>query len=169
MSKTFYVVDLSASGEKQLAAEYQYEQLERIPGAAELIVVFATHLYRDPQEFEIPMPHGCSHIKFRWLATSATGGIGTLRAKSELASLSLLASGKDPAGDRATFEAFQLHMLRQLHDTGYEPSFDLMNIKERPLVATINFVSPEDEAGQLVVALADRCFAAAYFRYQGLA
>ena len=38
----------------------------------------------------------------------------------------------------------------------------------RPLVATINFQSPPDGPRQAVAALADRCFAASYFRYLGL-
>jgi hypothetical protein len=56
-----------------------------------------------------------------------------------------------------------------LHDTGVEPSFALMDLEQRPVVATINFKSPEEHADQLVAALSDRCFAASYFRYQNLA
>ncbi len=44
-----------------------------------------------------------------------------------------------------------------------------MDLRERPLVATFPFESPAEAADQLLVALADRCFAAAYFRYLGLA
>jgi hypothetical protein len=44
-----------------------------------------------------------------------------------------------------------------------------MDLTERPLVATINFFSPADEADRLAVALCDRCFAAAYFRTHNLA
>ena len=63
----------------------------------------------------------------------------------------------------------QRHLLAELHDTGLEPAFDLINIPTRPLVATINFRSPPDQRDQVIVALADRCFAASYFRYHGLA
>ena len=44
-----------------------------------------------------------------------------------------------------------------------------MELKERPVVATINFRSPSEQADQLIAALTDRCFAASYFRYQNLA
>jgi hypothetical protein len=82
--------------------------------------------------------------------------------------LSLLASGIDPEADRLTLDAFQKHLLRELRDTGFEPAFALMDLKQRPLVATINFKSPTEPADQLLTALADRCFAAAYFRKLGL-
>ena len=67
--------------------------------------------------------------------------------------------------DRLTLEAFQLHQLRNLHDSGFEPAFDLVAIPERPTVATINFADPANRADQMTAALADRCFAASYFRY----
>jgi hypothetical protein len=67
-------------------------------------------------------------------------------------------------------QAFQQHLLRELHDTGIEPAFGLLELKQRPLVATINFEQPiHTELDQLAAALADRCFAASYFRYQHLA
>ena len=56
--------------------------------------------------------------------------------------MSLLACGLDPSADKITLEAFQQHLLRELHDTGYEPAFALTEIEERPLVATINFAAP---------------------------
>jgi hypothetical protein len=59
--------------------------------------------------------------------------------------------------------------LQELHDTGYEPAFDLVSLDQRPLVATINILSPPEPIDQMTIALADRCFAASYFRYHGLA
>ena len=88
-----------------------------------------------------------------------------MRHNGELMSLSLLASGLDADADTITLNAFQSHLLRELRDTRFEPAFDLTNLLERPLVATINFRSPELPADQQVVALVDRCFAAAYFRF----
>ena len=66
-------------------------------------------------------------------------------------------------------KAFQRHLLTELRDTGYEPAFALLDLHQRPLVATVAFASPPDPQRQLLVALADRCFAAAYFRYLQLA
>ena len=83
--------------------------------------------------------------------------------------MSLLATGKVPDADAVTLEAFQRHLLAALHDTGCEPAFSLLDLRERPLLATINFVQPEEPQDRDAVALADRCFAAAYFRYQQLA
>ena len=74
-----------------------------------------------------------------------------------------------PNADRITLEAFQHHLLRELRDTAYEPAFALMELDERPLVASINFASPEEEIDRLAVALTDRCFGAAYFRTRDLA
>jgi hypothetical protein len=167
--RRFYVADLDVRGEVRATAEYQYEHLERVPGAAELIVHFATLIWSNPEEFETTLPHGRTHMAFRWRASAATAGICTLRSHDELASLGLLASGLDPDADHLTLDAFQKHLLRELHGTEFEAGFGLMELKERPLVAVINFLEPPDDTDQLVLALADRCFAAAYFRFQNLA
>lgn len=149
--------------------EYRYQDLERIPGAGELIIRFSSALYRAPGVFEMNLPSAHNDLTFRWLAAAETAGIATLRSGPHLTSISLLASGIDPQADHLTFEAFQIHLVRELHDTGVEPSFALMDLKQRPVVATINFKSPDDRADQLVAALSDRCFAASYFRYLNLA
>jgi hypothetical protein len=165
----FYIADLNARGELQLKAEYHYADLEQIPGAAELIGHFSGQIWQSPDEFEGQLPiHGTS-LTFRWRSASPSSGIGTLRSGGELAAVSLLASGVSQNTDSLTLETFQRHLLRELHDTGYEPAFALIELTERPLAATFNFKSPEAQVDRLVAALADRCFAAAYFRYQGLA
>ena len=166
--KTFYVADLDARGELLSQQAYRYDQLEQLPGAADLITGFATLLWRTPEEFEATLPTARG-VRARWRSSSPTSGILTLRGGEELASLSLLASGLSDDADRLTFEAFQRHLLRELHGTPNEPAFALMDLRPRPLIATINFHSPPDELDRLIVALADRCFAAAYFRTKDLA
>lgn len=169
LMRRYYVADLNVRGEVRAIEEYRYEQLEQVPGAAELIVHFATVLYREPEGFETPLPHGRKHMSYRWTATAPTAGISTLRSGETLGSMGLLASGLNPDSDRLTFGAFQRHLLRELPQEGVEPAFDLMRLAERPVVAVVNFLNPPDKLDQLVLALADRCFAAAYFRYQNLA
>jgi hypothetical protein len=165
----FTIADLSARGELQLKAEYRYADLEQIPAAGELIGHFSGQLYRSPDQFEGPLPvPGCT-LTFRWRSSSPSSGIATLRGGGELTSVSLLASGVSQSTDTLTLETFQLHLLRELHDTGFEPAFALVELLERPLAATFNFKSPDAEIDRLVAALADRCFAASYFRFQGLA
>ena len=61
------------------------------------------------------------------------------------------------------------HLLHELRDTGYEPAFSLIHLRERPLLATVGFATPAEPADKLLVALADRCFGAAFFRYLSLA
>ena len=61
-----------------------------------------------------------------------------------------------------------LHGLIVIEPEPIEPAFHLMEVIERPLVATINFQDPEDAAVRNIVALADRCFAASYFRFHQL-
>jgi hypothetical protein len=166
----FWIADLNARGELQLKAEYRYSDLEQLPGAADLIGYFSGQLWQAPDEFEgrLPIP-GCG-LSFRWRSASPTSGIATVRAGGgELASVSLLVSGVSQSSDHVTLETFQLHLLRELHDTGYEPGFALVELTERPLAATFNFKSPEGELDRVITALADRCFAASYFRYVGLA
>jgi len=167
-ARHFVVADLSPKGELQLKADYEYEQLELIPGAADLIGHFSGALWRSPEEFESPLPDGRRHMVLRWRASASTAGIATLRWHDTLASTSLLATGKDEAADRLTLAAAQTHLLRELHDTGFEPAFGLIEIPERPLLATINLQPPDDRHDRIIAALADRCFAAAYFRFQGL-
>ena len=170
----FYVADLDVRGELQLMAEYRYEHLEQVPGAAALIGQFSAWLWRSPDEFEevfdeaLPGGDAPLDLAFRWRSSSNSSGIATVRWRGELASLSLLASGLAHEADRLTLAAFQQHLLRELRDTPYEPAFTLMDLRERPLVATFNFSSPPDPLARAVTALADRCYAASYFRYQGL-
>jgi len=166
---TFLVADLNVRGELQLQAEYRFDQLQQVPGANELIAHLTTQLWTSPEGFETRLPNSSSDLNFRWRASAPTAGVATLRSDGELASLSLLACGLEPEADRITLEAFQRHLLREWRDTGFEPAFGLMDLKERPLVATINFRSPAPPGDQLLTALADRCFAAAYFRFKGLA
>jgi hypothetical protein len=164
----FLVADLNVRGELQFRETYSYAVLERISGASDLIARCSSALWRNPELFEIPLNPTAAKLVLRWSASAATAGIATVRFEDELMSLSLLASGLDADADTITLQAFQTHLLRELHDTGVEPAFALMDLTERPLIATINFRSPPNHTEQAVVALADRCFAAAYFRYHHL-
>ena len=171
----FFVADLDVRGELQLMAEYRYEHLEQVPGAAALIAQFSAWLWHSPEEFERVFDEVFATddgsglgLTFRWRSSSPSSGIATVRWRGELASLSLLASGLAHEADRLTLAAFQQHLLRELRDTPYEPAFTLMDLEQRPLVATFNFTSPPEQAARTVTALADRCYAASYFRYQGL-
>jgi hypothetical protein len=164
----FHVADLSRRGDLIALAQYGYPELEQIPGAGELITHFATHVYRSPEEFQVdlPMLRGWT---YRWRSSAPTAGVATLRHGEQLASLGLLASGLKPEADQITLDAFQQHLVRELRDTGFEPAFDLLELPQRPLVVSVPFLEPTDRAEQMTVALADRCFAAAYFRYLNLA
>jgi hypothetical protein len=169
---TFLVADLNVRGELQLKAEYRYGDLQQVPGAAELIGQLSGVLWRSPEEFEEVLSANsadCGQMLFRWKSTSPTAGIASLRHAGELVSISLLAAGVHETLDSTTLWAFQQHLLRELRDTGFEPAFALTDLRERPLSATINFQPPPQPAQQRIAALADRCFAAAYFRYLGLA
>jgi hypothetical protein len=165
---SFWVVDLTGTGEVRLKQEYEYRLLEPLPGAMDLIGLFSMHLWRSPEEFLVSLPGGGT-LNMRWRSVSETSGYATLRDREELVSLSVFLCGREPEDGAATLKPLQLHLVRELHDTGFEPAFDLMNIRERPLLASINFRSPEGVGDQLLSALADRCFAASYFRKQGLA
>ena len=167
--RRYFVADLSVKGEFRAVQEYRYEELEQVPGASELIIHLATALYRDPDGFETTLPHGRTHMTYRWRASAPTAGISSLRIQDTLASLGLLATGLNPDADRLTFGAFQRHLLHELPQEGIEPGFDLMRLEPRPVVAVVSFLNPSDPMDQLVLALADRCFAAAYFRYHNLA
>lgn len=167
--RRFFVADVNARGELMARAEYRYEQLEQIPGASELIGTLSGAVWRSPLEFEVALDPDRRHLRLRWHTSAPTAGIVTVRHDDQLASLALACSGLDPAADQITLEAYQRHLLHELRDTGYEPAFSLMSLHDRPLLATVNFLSPPDPTDKLLIALADRCFAAAFFRYLALA
>jgi hypothetical protein len=165
----FWVADLNARGELHSKADYTYEDLEHLPRAADMIAGFSAALWKSPEVVDLEPILPGTRISCRWRACSPTAGVLTFRCSGHVASLSLLASGKDTEADRITLAVFQRHLLQELHDTGYEPAFDLVALTERPLVATFNLFSPSEPADQMAIAIADRCFAASYFRYQQLA
>jgi hypothetical protein len=166
----FHVADLNARGEVLSEAEYTYAILELVRQAPQYIGACAAQIWRSPDEFEVNLPSGDPlGIDVRWRACAKGAGVLTMRYAQEIASLSLVASGLDPSGDALTIQVFQQHVLRELHDTGSEPGFGLLELHRRPLIATTLLIPPGSPDAQFRVALLDRCFAAAYFRYHGLA
>ena len=168
MRAGFWVADLTGTGEVRLKQEYDYSSLEQLAGTAELIGLFSSQLWRSPDGFDVALGGG-SNLKMRWRACAETAGLATLREGDSLMSLSVLVSGQVADADDATLKSLQSHLVRELHDTGYEPAFDLIHLRERPLVASMNFSAPTSARGRGLFALADRCFAASYFRKLGLA
>src|SRR3954464_15880399 len=112
------MADLDARGDLQLRAEYHYDALPQIPGAAELIGDLSGELWRSPEAFEHANLAEIPGLTFRWRASAPSAGIATVRADDRLVSLSLLVSGQSPEQDISTLRAFQNHLLRELHDTG---------------------------------------------------
>jgi hypothetical protein len=168
-TRVFFVADLSTQGELREVTEYDYATLERIDGAVDLIAHCSAELWKSPDEIEIALGEG-GHTLLRWRATASSAGIVTVRRdQGDLVSLSLLAAGRDPEADQTTFAAVQQHLVRELRQTPFEPAFDLIQLTQRPLLATLTFAAGGEHADPLVEALADRAFAAAYFRYLGLA
>lgn len=161
--RSFVVADLTPRGEVRAATPYTYDLLAQLPGAAELMTLFAAELELNSEEFDAPLV-AATGLRLRWRAVAPTAGVATLRDAEKTLSVSLLASGINPEADEATLSAFQRHILRELHDTGFEASFDLMEIEERPLLATLGLAVPQNAEAHWVFAAADRCFAAAYFR-----
>jgi len=167
--RRFFMADVNALGELRALAEYRYETLEQIPGAGELIGTLSGAIWRSPEGFEIPLHPERPALVFRWRATASTTGVATIWYGQDPASVSLACSGLDEEADRITLQAYQRQLLQELRDTGYEPAFSLVHLRERPLLATINFITPQDPGEKILVALADRCFGAAFFRYLSLA
>lgn len=172
--RSFWVADLSSTGEMLLKERYEYALLEQLPGAPDLISDLAGHLYRSPDGFERELAAGT--IRFRWVACSPTCGIISFRLKDRpgptgepLAAFGVLLSGYDAADDAVVCRAVQGRLVDELRDTGFEPGFDLIGLKERPLLASFDCAPPVAPPQRATLALADRCFAAAYFRRLALA
>jgi hypothetical protein len=167
--KSFYVADLNTQGELQQVTEYDYATLERVPGAIDIISRCSGELWKTPDEIEVRLSD-LGKTLLRWRSTAPSAGVATVRkSDGELVSISLLAAGQDQAAEATTLEVLQKHLVRELRQTAFEPAFDLIHIKERPLVATLTFAGGSEGPEKMIEALADRCFAAAYFRYLGLA
>src|SRR5687767_9992063 len=62
---SFWVVDLTGTGEVRLKQEYEYRLLEPLPGAIDLIGLFSMHLWRSPEEFLVSLPGG-GKLNMRW-------------------------------------------------------------------------------------------------------
>jgi len=167
--RVFFVADLNAKGELRHITEYDYVTLERIPGASELIGCCSGALWKSPEEaqFVLSDEHG---TWLRWRSTAVGTGIATVRrAAGDLVSISLLASGLTLESEATTLGVFQQHLVRELRQTPFEPAFDLLQLTQRPLLATMTFLSGPGDKEHMVEALADRAFAAAYFRYLQMA
>ena len=167
--RRFFMADVNSLGELRALAEYRYETLEQIPGASDLIGTLSGEVWRSPQGFEVGLHPERPRLVLRWRATAPTTGVATIWCGETAASVSIACSGLDEEADRITLQAYQRQLLLELRDTGYEPAFSLVHLRERPLLATINLATPEEDADKLLVALADRCFGAAFFRYLSLA
>jgi hypothetical protein len=165
----FTAVDLTPQCESRNALRYEYDLLEKIEGASELIGQFSAEIWRNPEAFALSLPQTSGRMTVCWCAAAPTSGVAVLRDERQAFSISLLASGLDPNADKLILEAYNQHVVHELEDTPFEPAFDLIDLQPRPLLATIGLFLPEGEADRRVFALADRCFAAAYFRRLGLA
>src|SRR6476469_8112910 len=89
-ARSFWVADVNVRGELELKAEYQYDALQQIPGAAELIGDFSGALWRTPRNFEQQLPLEGTQMALHWQSTSDSTGIATLWQSEDLVSLSLL-------------------------------------------------------------------------------
>lgn len=164
----FWIADLKGNGELQLKACYSYSLLMQIPNCAELIGQLSGALWATPEAFIqtlTPLPES---LTIRWQATADSAGLMSIRNGETLVSISVLASGKNDEFDSSTLGALQSHLTSALHGTEHEPAFSLVELTERPLVATINLASPVGDLPKQMAAVADRCFAASYFRYLGV-
>ncbi|HEX8324873.1 MAG TPA: hypothetical protein VF595_13275 [Tepidisphaeraceae bacterium] len=151
------------------ATPYDYDTLQRVPGCVELIGHLAGLIWRMPDAFETDLVAVPERLELRWQSTAPTAGLMTLRWGVRVVSITVLASGLNPDADELTINALQQQLVHQLHGTEYEASFALRELTARPLAATLNITTPADPSLQSTAAVADRCFAAAYFRYLRLA
>ena len=162
-------MDLTPQCELRERTHYEYAALEQIDGAAELIGQCSVQIWRSPDAFEFAVEGSDGGLEVSWRSSSATAGIAVLRDAKQTLQISVLASGVDANSDGITLEAFGQHIVRLLRNTPFEPAFDLREVMQRPLVATIGLFLPAGLADRKTFALIDRCFAAAYFRKLGLA
>lgn len=166
---SYFVADLQATGDLIASTRYAYADLEQLPGCAELIGHLSGNLWRSPDAFDTELGDTPGLLSVRWWSTAPTSGLMTLRTQGEVVSITVLASGLSADADEVTIRALQQQLVGELHGTRHEASFALTDLRDRPLAATINIHSPQQRPLQALAAIADRCFAAAYFRYLRLA
>ncbi len=161
----FHVADFTAAGELICSERYTYAALEGIPGAGELLGLFAGCLWHSPASFEARLPD-CGLVA-RWRQTGGKSGIATFYGpRGNVLQMSVILGGEEMDG--AQLEIVQDHLVASLRETGFEPAFDLLRRPERPLLASIALEAPSEPAARWAFGIADRCLAAAVFRKQSV-
>lgn len=161
----FLVADFTAAGELICSERYTYAALEAVPGGAKMLGFFAGCLWRQTAAFDEPIPD--SGLRVRWRQTGSMSGIATIRdADNNVLQLSLILGGD--AEDATQVAIVQQHLVTTLHDSGFEPAFDLTLQTDRPLLVSLALCAPGDPLEKWLFALADRCLAAAFLRKRAI-
>jgi hypothetical protein len=115
--------------------------------------------FREP----VPVPPGSAPVWLGWDAPEpGTAGLATFFAAGEVAvTSSVLLSGYDPAADRKAAVYLQA-LIRRCHPEQVEPGYDLMAIRERPVIVSVPLPWADPETMALVADM-ETCLAAAYF------
>lgn len=138
----------------------QKDTVELRPAAVE---VFRDLLERHGEHFRVPLPvRGLEHLELHWDQYGA-GAPATFWSRGAPITTSALASGHDAADDWAVLAALHDLMLQFFRDSPFEPSFVLLDVAERPLLATLPIPAPTICPDIGIIADAETCLAAAFF------
>lgn len=131
-----------------------------------------TALRASPDGFSILLPQTMGNpVTLCWRAASRTAGVVEFTLGRALAARSLVLCGVEKAAEREVLRAFNKQARRwgNVWIRYGEGDPRIYSIKERPLMVTVFHVDKNDHERQLGVGIAQRAFAAAYFRFRFIA
>lgn len=114
-------------------------------------------------EFQLQIPmRGVGQIDLHWNSDHLSSGLGSLSAGGDLVSTIVIMSGINAEADQKTLAMAQTALENVCGAAGKEPpARDLLEIKDRPAVATIRWSALERKAMTLLTDM-EICLAAAF-------
>jgi hypothetical protein len=130
-------------------------------------------LRQSPAGFETKLhdPRGGRPMLIRWRPHSQTAGTAEFWMNGTLAARSLLLCGVEKSAEWRALRQFNREAPRRWRTADDDPRAAprLLQLHERPLYASIIFLDKNDATRRVVLLIAQRAFAAAYFRVRFVA
>jgi hypothetical protein len=112
--------------------------------------------------FNLKLPmKGVGEVELQWTSEHLSWAMASFITKDELLSTLVMVSGINLEADRQALEMAQSALEDVCRALGEEPHDDLLQIAERPSVATIRWATPERRTLDLITDM-ETCLAAAF-------
>jgi hypothetical protein len=155
----FHDLTLSADGTVRSRRTHDTDKL--VPDA---VSVFGLMLLTHGRSFKAPIPHDdFAHIVLSFTQEDDGAALATFFVSGELATTSVLMTGKNERGGEKALLLLQQALSRAMRRGGVEAGFELVAIPERPVIVTIPWPNPAvRQADMMFVADMETCLMAAW-------